>query len=308
MVAAGIVVVKANDAPPQAPPAAAPPASAPPSVTEQEVQLLSAAELLDNAANNIKTIDQPLAPGQYRLITEHGTYSRGMMFGSSVDDPQPLKGATYAVELKYQTWIPADVTQEWLNRRTQIGDAKWLGGNVPQSQAPYQNADTDTGERRGRCGDFFPKSQPRKVCGSATDWDSPEFYATLPRDPAALYEWLKRATAGRGSTPKAMFAHATEILRAGLMPADLRDDWYRAIAKIEGVEVSARQVTMDGRTGVGFSLADDLERTELVISPDTGDFIGDRRLTGPKSEYTWLKEGTVLTSTTITTTVVDSIG
>ncbi|MEU7478164.1 CU044_5270 family protein [Lentzea sp. NPDC042327] len=308
LVAAGVVVVHDTDAPSQAPPAAAPPVSASPSPTEQQVALLSAAELLDDAAGKITPVDQPVGPGQYRLITEHGTYARGMMFGSSVDNPQPMRGATYAVELTYQTWIPADVTQEWVNRRTQNGEAKWLGGNVPQSEAPYTNQDTDTGERRGKCGDFFPKSQPRKVCGDPTDWDSPAFYAALPRDPAALYEWLRSTTSQRGSTPAAMFAKATEILRAGLMPADLRAGWYRAIAKIDGVTVSPQKVTMDGRTGVGITLTDRHERVELVISPETGDFIGDRRLTGPGSEYTWLPEGTVLTSTAITTKVVDSVG
>ncbi|WP_157527998.1 CU044_5270 family protein [Nocardia sp. NRRL S-836] len=308
LVVSGVVVVRATDAPSQAPPVAAPPVAAPPTVSEQQVALLSAAELLDDAANNIKTADQPVAPGRYRLITEHGTYARGILFGSSVDDPQPLKGATYAVELKYQTWIPADVTQEWLNRRTQIGDAKWLGGNISPSQAPYQRQDTDSGDRRGRCGDFFPKSQPRKVCGDPSDWDSPAFYAALPRDPAALYEWLRAHTSQRGSTPTAMFATATEILRAGLMPADVRAGWYRAIARIDGVTVSPQKVTMDGRTGVGITLADRRERIELVISPDTGEFIGDRSLTGPESDYPWLPEGTVLKSTAITTEVVDSIG
>ncbi len=303
LVAAGVVAVRATDAPSQAPPVAAPP-----TVSQQQVVLLSAAELLDDAANNIKTADQPVAPGRYRLITEHGTYSRTTSIGSSVDDPQPLKGATYAVEIKYETWIPADVTQEWLNRRTQIGDAKWLGGNVPQSEVPYRPMPTDTGDRRGRCGDFFPNSQPRRVCGDPSDWDSPAFYAALPRDPAALYEWLRARTSQRGSTPKAMFAMATEILRAGLMPADVRAGWYRAIAKIDGVTVSPQKVTMDGRTGVGITLADTHERTELVISPDTGEFIGNRSLTGPQSDYPWLPEGTVVTSTAITTKVVDSIG
>lgn len=303
LVATGVVVLRPTDAPSQAPPAAAPPVA-----TEQQVQLLSAAELLEDAAKNIKTVDQPLAPGQYRLITEHGTYSRGTLFGSSVDDPQPLKGATWMVELTNKTWIPADVTKEWLNRRTQDGPAKWLGGNVPQAEAPYQAQDTDTGDRRGACGDFFPKAQPKKVCGDPKDWDSPAFYAALPRDPAALYDWLRTSTSQRGSTPVAMFATATEILRAGLMPADLRAGWFRMIARIDGVTVSPQKVTMDGRTGVGITLPGQSERLELVISPDTGEFIGDRTLVGPGSEYSWLPEGTVTKSTAITTTVVDHIG
>jgi hypothetical protein len=272
------------------------------------VALLSAAELLDGAANQIKTVDQPLAPGQYRLITEHGTYPRGVLTRSAEGAQQGVKGGTYLIDHTSMTWIPADYTQEWLNRRTLNGDPKWLGGNIPQAEAPFREYDTDTGDRLGLCGNFFPESQDKKVCGDLSNWDTPAFYAELPRDPAALYEWLRTAAAPKGGSPQTMFGFATEILRAGLMPADLRAAWYRVIAKIDGVEVSARQVTMDGREGVGISLADERERAELVISPDTGDFIGERRLTGPKSEYSWLKEGTVLTSATITTKVVDHIG
>jgi hypothetical protein len=297
LVATGVLAVKANDAPSQAPPAAAD------STVRPEVRLVSAAGALEDAASKIKTVDQPLAPGQYRLITEHGTYARGMIVGPSTD-----KGGTWAVELTSKTWIPADVTKEWLNRRTKDGEVKWLGGNVPQSEVPFRLDDTDTGERRGACGDFFPNARPKKVCGSTTDWDSPAFYASLPRDPAALYDWLRSSTSQRGSAPVSMFTLATEILRAGQMPADLRAAWYRAIAKIDGVVLTSEKVTVDGRTGVGITMMDKRERLELVISPETGDFIGERNVAGPEHSNPWIPEGTVLKAVSITTTVVDSIG
>ncbi|MFD5825289.1 CU044_5270 family protein [Lentzea sp. NPDC060358] len=311
VVAAGVVVVQANDAAPQAPPAAAPASSAAAPTSQErtvsKMTLVSAKDALTGAASRIKTTDQPVPPGKYRLITETGTYGRGVSFGSSVDDPQPLRGGTWLLPQTTKTWIPSDVTGEWVNRRAVTGEPKWLGGNVSQQEAAYSPSDTDTGERRGACGDFFPKSSPKKVCGDPADWDSPAFYAALPREPKALYGWLSTATSAKGSTPQAMFGTATEILRAGLMPADLRAEWYRAIAKIDGVVLSEGAVTIDGRTGTGITLADKLQRTELVIDQETGDFIGQRTLVGPETDETWLPEGTVTMSVAITSTVVDSV-
>ncbi|HEX7306372.1 CU044_5270 family protein [Lentzea sp.] len=312
VVAAGVVVVQANDAAPQAPPLAGPTSSTTAPVGEERavsrMSLVSAKDALTAAASRIKTADQPVPPGKYRLITETGTYARGVTFGSSVDNPQALKGGTWMLPQTTKTWIPSDVTGEWLNRRTVTGEPKWLGGNVSQQEAAFRPSDTDTGERRGVCGDFFPKSLPKKVCGDPGDWDSPAFYAKLPRDPQALYDWLRTFTGPKGSTPQAMFHTATEILRAGLMPADLRAEWYRAIAKIDGVVLSEGKATIDGRTGVGITLADTLQRTELVIDEEKGDFIGERTLVGPETDETWLPEGTVTMSVAITSTVVDSIG
>lgn len=308
LVAAGVVVVRATDAPSQAPPVATPTATTTSETAAPKLVLVSAADLLEDLAGRIRTVDQPLAPGQYRLITEHGTYSRSVVFGSSVDNPSPFKGGTYVIGLTSQTWIPDDVTKEWLNRRTRHGEPTWLGGNLPQADVPLHPSDTDIGERRGKCGDFFPNSLPRKKCGDPSDWDSPSFYAALPRDPAALLDWLRTSTAERGSTPRVMFARATEILRTGLMPADLRASWYRTLARIDGVKVTNQKVTIDGRTGVAITLEDAQERTELIIDPDTGDFIGERSVTGPGYEYDWLPEGTVLQAVSIRTTVVDGIG
>ncbi|MFD9699740.1 CU044_5270 family protein [Lentzea sp. NPDC059081] len=311
VVATGAVVMKPNDAAPQAPPVAGSTGPAAPTAEERAVSrmsLVSAKDTLVGAASKIKTSDQPVPPGKYRLIVVTGEYARGVSFGSSVDDPQPLQGGTWMLPQTTKTWIPSDVTGEWLNRRTVDGPPKWLGGNVSQQKAAYQPSPTDTGERKGVCGDFFPQSQPRKVCGDPGDWDSPAFYERLPRNPQALYDWLRSYTSPKGSTPQAMFHIATEILSSGLMPADLRAEWYRAIAQIDGVVLSEGKVTIDGRTGIGITLADKLQRTELIIDQERGDFIGQRTLVGPETDETWLPEGTVTTSVTITTTVVDSTG
>ena len=161
---------------------------------------------------------------------------------------------------------------------------------MPQSQAPEPEiTDTDQGRWQGRCGDFFPKAKPAKKCDDPTDWDSPAFYATLPHDPAQLYKKLQNLTKGRGSTPAAMFHFGTEILRAGQMPAELRAQWYRALAKIPGMTVLAAETNLDGRTGVALGLDDRHEIRQLIIDPATGGFIGERTVAGAEPSEAWIK-------------------
>ena len=162
--------------------------------------------------------------------------------------------------------------------------------------------------RPGPAGDFFPRAKPPKKCGDPTDWDSPAFYATLPHDPAALYAKLKDLTKHRGSTPPVMFHFGIEILRAGQMPAQLRAQWYRALAKIPGIEVLAAETNLDGRTGVALGLADSHEIHQLIIDPATGAFIGERTIAGDQPDEPWIKPGTELGASAITTAVADRLG
>ncbi|WP_367134651.1 CU044_5270 family protein [Saccharothrix sp. HUAS TT1] len=275
-----------------------------------DVELLSAREYLTRAADAITAVDQPLAPGQYRYIAAHEWNSRGVAVAPPADQPDAATtGYTYLVESRTETWIPQDVTQEWLNRRTPLEGAKWLGGTVPQSEAPLPEPDvTAEGERRGRCGDFFPNSQPKKVCGDPEDWDNPDFYAQLPRDPQALLQWLRDRTAHRGGTPGVVFHWALQLLHTGLVPADLRASLYRALALLDGVAVVDGAANLDGRVGVAVTIEDEHERRDLIVDPATGDFIGERTVTGPRPHEPYIEPGTVTGYSAITTKVVDGIG
>ena len=274
------------------------------------VELLSAREYLEQAAGAITAVDQPLAPGQYRYVAAHEWNSRGMMTAPPVGQPDAApSGYTYLVESRTETWIPQDVTQEWLNRRTPLEGAKWLGGTVPQSEAPLPEPDvTAKGERRGKCGDFFPNAQPKKVCGDPDDWDNPDFYAQLPRDPQALLRWLRDRTANRGGAPGTVFHWAVQLLHTGLVPADLRASLYRALALLDGVTVTDGKANLDGRVGVAITIEDAHERRELIVDPATGDFIGERTVTGPQPHDSYLAPGTVTGYSAITTKVVDGLG
>jgi hypothetical protein len=275
-----------------------------------DLTLLSAKQVLDDAAAKINATDRPLADGQFLYVGEHALYGRGYQMGTPADQPEaPAKGATFLQEIKREVWIPKDETAEWLEIRTPIGQPKWVAGSMPESEATTPEIpDTDRGERRGNCGDFFPKSKPAKVCGDPTDMDSSAFYTALPRDPQALFEWLKDYTAHRGSAPGTMFHFALVILQAGKMPADLRGPFYQAIGLIDGVKVVGNADTLDGRTGVALGFTGENERRDLIIDPANGDFIGERTVAGDKPYDPWIKPGTVTEFTSVTTAVVDRSG
>ncbi|MDX3194786.1 CU044_5270 family protein [Streptomyces sp. MN03-5084-2B] len=308
VVAVAVVVAQQRPAAPAPGPAAAPPPATPttgttPRAAAPDVRLMSAVQVLTRAADlTVGATDQPVGPGQFRYIAEHTWVQRGVQTGDAT-------GYTYLWEQEVDRWIPADEHDVWQETRKILKTGKFLGGSVPQSQAPEPEiTDTDQGRWQGRCGDFFPQAKPPKKCGDATDWDSPAFYATLPHDPAALYAKLQQLTKGRGSTPSVMFHFGTEILRAGQMPARLRAQWYRALAMIPGMKVLAAEANLDGRTGVALGLDDRHEIRQLIIDPVTGGFIGERTIAGAEPEQPWLKPGTELGASAITTAVVGRLG
>ncbi|MFJ6670949.1 CU044_5270 family protein [Actinosynnema sp. NPDC091369] len=271
------------------------------------VELLSAREYLTKAADAITAVDQPLAPGQYRFVAVHGWYSHSVVTATPVGQPEQPGGYTYLVESRSGTWIPQDVTQEWVTQRMSPGGVKWLGGTVPQSEAPAPQPDA-SGERRGRCGNFFPEAQPKKVCGDLEDWDDPEFYTRLPRDPQALLQWLRESTTQRDGGPASVFHWAVQLLGTGLVPADLRASLYRALALLDGVTVADGAANLDGRVGVAVTIEDVHARRELIVDPATGDFIGERTVAGPQPHESYLAPGTVTGYSAITTKVVDGLG
>ncbi|MFD8495948.1 CU044_5270 family protein [Amycolatopsis sp. NPDC059657] len=308
-VTAVVVQVRSDEPAPQA---AVPPSSEAPVAPPSEAPVtLVAAEVLNKAADlSVGAVDQPVGPGQYRYINKHAWNTRGQSTGVSVDAPdQTITGSTYLIEQRFQTWIPADEKQVWLERREVLGPLKWVAGTKPESETtPPAIMDTDTGERQGPCGDFFPKAKPKKVCGDVNDSAQPAFYRNLPNDPDKMFARLKDMTKGRGSSPSAMFHFGLLVLEDGLMPAEQRANWYRALAKIDGVKVVETAANLDGRTGIALGIDGEHERRDLIIDPKTGAFIGVRSVAGEHPYDAWIKPGTVTEFSAVTTGVAGTIG
>lgn len=275
-----------------------------------DIRLMSAAQVLDKAADlTVGAVDQPVGPGQFRYVAEHGWVTGSTISGTPVGEAEQHQGYTYLQEREVQRWIPANATDTWQENRKILGKPVFLGGSVPQSQAPEPKVlDTDQGQRTAKCGDFFPNAKPAKKCGDPADWDSPAFYAGLPDNPDQLYAKLQELSKVKGSSPQVMFHYGVEILHSGLMPAELRAQWYRALAKIPGIKVLAAETNLDGRAGVALGLDDEHVLRQLIIDPATGQFIGERTVAGAQPSDPWIKPGTELGASAITTGVADSLG
>jgi hypothetical protein len=258
----------------------------------------AAVKELNLAADRIGASDEPLGPGQYRYVATHAWWSVTSVLSQQTS-------ITYLQEYLIETWVPADERQEWMSRQTTTGRYKWVEGSDAEAKAnnvPLPVAGQDEGTR-APCGDFDAVHEGREPCTREGSWQLPDrkFMASLPRDATALFDRLRKDTAGRGPGPDLeMLVYAADMLRSGLVPADLRAALYRTLAMVPGLEVTEKVANLDGREGTALGIAADGERQDVIIDPATGQFIGEREVVA--------NTGTVTASTSVTMKVVDRLG
>lgn len=266
------------------------------SIGDSKTGNYAAAAGLNAAADRIHSSDPPVGPGQYRYIAQHlwgGLYR--------------TTGESWHSETVIETWVPADPTQEWLERTTRTGQRKHSprSGVAPTPLAPVRPTQT---ERRAKCGAFHAGETH---CSGAGWWGHPTtaWIAGLPRDPQALLDRL------RADAPKPpgnelgdlnLVRQAAEALRSGLLPADLRAAIYRALALIPDLRITDRAANLDGRVGVAYGITHVDEgrnlvmREDIIIDERTGQFIGERA--------SYREGGDWEHTTSMSTAVVDRMG
>jgi hypothetical protein len=257
----------------------------------------AAAGSLNSAADRMRTLGDPLGPGQYRYIATHAWW-----MAESSD-------FAYLAENLLETWVPADERQDWLWRRDVTGARKWVTGSEEELRAegyPIDDLSWPEGEWRAPCGDWYAEDEDREPCTMPGSWQTPnaEFMASLPRDPDALYARLLKDVGDRGETH--VFTYVADLLRSGLAPDDLRAALYRALAKVPGLEITEQVANLDGQKGTAYGVSDHGIRYDLVIDPATGQFIGERQIA--EEGFESVPAGTVITYTSVTTAMVSGMG
>lgn len=247
----------------------------------------AAAEVLNQAA--AKTGDVLLQPGQYLYVLED---ARWMASGGS----DPVKFA-YLLRQKLETWIPADRRQEWLHRRSPVGEKEWLIGS--QADEPSFPPMQVLGEWRSRGGPHFGKDGPPKFANP-----TPDYLAKLPRDPRKLYEQLARENVV--GTDSSLLMSASRGLATGMIPADLRAALFKALTYLPNLQVVDKAVDLNGRTGTALGITADHETSQLVIDAERGNFLGTR--TVQVDDWRGIKAGTVTGSTSVSSKVVSGLG
>lgn len=267
--------------------------------------VVSATEALNAAAENITATDPPVGPGQYRY-----TATRTWMVGGS-------GSLTWMSESLDELWVPQDMAQEWLLRRSSTpGRTEWIRGSAEEAAENGIVLDEPwSHDFRGPCGDYGADDEGRAPCTAEPTWymPSPEFFDEMPRDPAALLARLGEPVQGtipvgdeHNGKPTTVIDSAVVGLGTGLVPADLRAAIYRAIALMPEVEITEDVANLDGRIGTAFGVTEDGQRQELIVDTTTGEFLGERIIATKAIDD--IPAGRVYRHTAMTTAVADEIG
>lgn len=260
----------------------------------------SAAAVLERAA--IGATDPPLLQaGQYRYVETHAWYLH----------TSALRDRTFSAleESRYQVWAPQDPAQDWQLVRGDTGARHWIVGTEQEARAAGIPLGPPALPTRitAPCGAFY--GPPSDVCHGPGSWQVPTsaFLAGLPRDPSRLLARL-RADAPHTSRGSAeLLVYVTDLLRGPLpVPADLRSALYRALTRIDGLTLTPGTANLDGRSGTALGIDDSSSRTEIIVDPATGEFIGEREIA--LHDYQDRPAGTVTGYTSVRSAVVDAIG
>jgi hypothetical protein len=222
-----------------------------------------AAGLLRRAAINAR--DPVVGPTQYLKVT-----SRGVHLG--IAQPADGRDVRYYSSDLMETWIPADPSRPWVLRRT-AEPYRFLSAEDERALRAAGAVPRRVELLRAKDGAFYGPVQ-----GS---WQTPtrQFLAGLPRDPDRLLRRIYRDSKGQGPSKHGeALVYIADVLRSGLVPADLRAALFRAATNIPGVEVVEAQANLDGRKGVAVGRYERNNgiRQEIIFNPDTGEVIGER--------------------------------
>lgn len=266
--------------------------------------------------------DLVVKPGQYLYIRENAWWENIIVGG-----PKTTKTFDYLADNVIQTWVPADQTGTWMQRRSIIGQRRWVIGTEAEAMAggiPLDDGGRShlTGQLTGPCGDFYPNPGQTASCANVHgNWQNPTpaWLATLPTDPHAMLDRLKKDSPafkpGNDLGDAELFTYVADALRGGLVPAKVRAVLYQTLALLPDLKVTEKVANLDGRTGVAMGVdtapktvnsPKDPVRQEIIIDPVTGQFIGERTVV--LAPIPGFAAGSITDSSSVTTSVVNSIG
>jgi hypothetical protein len=260
--------------------------------TDSPAPAASAAATLNSAADNIKPVDEPIEPGQYRYVVSH-SWDQVAFAPLSTDQFFALQ------EWVVEKWVPADPAQLCTVRRHFTGNHEWQVGDEERARkAGVVLQEPSTTE----------ESMP---CIDGEDWSRflSADVASLPHDPGKLYDLLRHMPMPVPIGQEGwVLNRVTAALFSGRAPAALRAALYRALALEPGLEVTEQGAILDGHQGTALGITSDGTRHDVIIDPDTGQFIGARTVI-VESDDRGVPPGTIFSSRSVTNpVVVDEVG
>lgn len=217
--------------------------------TNVSIQSAHAATVLRSAAEHTTTFsDLTPGPDEYLLIHTHANWLGGRSDAAG--------NAVYAMNAQtIDVYVPGDPAKDW------VLDRDW--GSIAPRPGQKDTIHAPDGEFYGMPWTLINEQEIRD----------------LPRDGKALIDHFNaQYRGGSASRDEDNFVRITDLLRTGLMPADLRAGLYQALALIPGVNAS-EQSNFDGKPGIAIGRSEPLragQRDEIIIDPATGLVIGER--------------------------------
>ncbi|MGB3374398.1 MAG: hypothetical protein WBA87_04595 [Microbacterium sp.] len=243
----------------------------------------AAADVLELAADvTITAVDTGLAPGQYLRIQEQGEHLQFWRSAWSDDHDEATvpfnvgrDGADAAVLVRgtHELFIPADRSGDWFYRGGSAEVVKSFGDRGVDAARDWASYDAE-GTRgndvfeRLPAGEFLAEGADTPPMPYLADNYRP-YYAEMPREPAALLDWLLARSGMSGpEADRWLVASLSDPSAINLMPADLRATFFRAIALLPGFEVDSR----DGDL-VGLRYGASADRTTTIVIDTSKGFV-----------------------------------
>lgn len=266
--------------------------------TDSSGATAEAATILRDAASlSLTAIDPLLVDGQYLRIDMDAAYTSSFVTPSG-------EQAMWLTSQDGQLYIPADTSDEWVwVREDRVPERFFNETDRAIADQVQQNGIETPGETLTADGGAFYWTD-QLFLGMPLD----EAISTVPRDPQALLDLIKKRTpSGEESQDARAFSSIANFLRTGAVPGELRATLYEAMVLIDGVEVTEQQATLDGRIGtaIGLESPDTASRQDIIVDTSTGLLIGERTTT--LKGFNDIPAGTVTSWTAITTEIVDDV-
>lgn len=254
----------------------------------------AAAAALDQAATaaDIMALDEAARPDQYWRISTLGTY---LALGSGAPDGSAGSSAAWLAKSTRTHYVSVDGARP-----------SWFVDS-PATIAEVYFGEPLEGDTSAVAETWTTNLAPNDEAGS---WQSPNpgWLAELPRETDALRHRLFQDTSGHGrSHDGEVLVYVADVLRSGLVPADLRAALFRVLETVPGVDIIRRHD--DGLVAIGRLETVDGERQEILIDPATGAYVGDRMVQVEAIEEPegTIPAGAIRADSRVTRTVVDDV-
>lgn len=274
----------------------------------------AASALRSAAAAAIQVSDPVVGPGQYLFVRTDGVYAGVGTLEEDADriraeggDVQPSDEVAILASTRGELYVPADRSDAWVWITCTSQPSQTFGPRSERYAQEYADAMNayDLDVIRRFPGGITPGggSFGGYAEGTTTSID----YDALPREPRPLLDKIYELNGNSGQSRDGQALEwIISTLQWGIVPAEFRAALYKAAAEIPGVEITDDQATLDGSTGIAIGRLETASNTrqEFIIDPETGQYIGERRVT--LDGYAGIPPGTVTDWTAVTTSVVAS--